>query len=200
LFLFACSLASAAPTRILVLGDSLSAAYGIPKRDGWVSLLQHRLADNGTESVVINASITGDTTRGGLARLPDALQLHRPDIVIIELGGNDGLRGLDLDSTRNNLQRMIALSRESDARVLLLGVQLPANYGRSYREKFHAIYTGLAEQQQVALVDFFLQGVAETTELMQPDGIHPGSAAQPRILQNVWQGLAPLLPAAAGHD
>lgn len=187
-------LAEAAPQRILVLGDSLSAGYGLDDRsDGWVSLLQQRLDAKGTGQQVINASITGDTTHGGLTRLPDALQQHSPGIVILELGGNDGLRGFSLARTRDNLRRMIELSRAAGARVLLLGVKLPANYGRRYGEKFHAIYTALAASEQVALVDFFLEGVAETTELMQPDGIHPAASAQPRILDNVWQGLAPLL-------
>jgi acyl-CoA thioesterase-1 len=142
---------------------------------------------------VINASITGDTTHGGLTRLPAALQRHQPEIVLLELGGNDGLRGLDLATTRDNLRDMIHLARAAGARVLLLGLRLPANYGKVYADRFHAVYTELAASENAAIVDFFLEGVAETTELMQPDGIHPSAQAQPRILDNVWEGLEPLL-------
>lgn len=164
--------------------------------DGWVNLLRKRLRQQGDQRQVINASITGDTTRGGLARLPNALDTHRPGIVILELGGNDGLRGLALDNTRDNLRRMIALSRQAGAQVLLLGVQLPANYGQRYRDKFHSIFTGLAASEQTALVDFFLAGFAETGRLMQADGIHPAAEAQPLILDNVWTGLRELLQPA----
>lgn len=178
---------------ILVVGDSLSAAYGIEKRRGWVALLQRRLEQQGLTHRVVNASITGDTTRGGLARLPKALQRERPGILIIALGGNDGLRGFAPAQTRDNLRRMIALGREAGASVLLLGVRVPENYGRAFAEKFHRVYLDLAEQEDVALVPFFLEGVAETRALMQPDGIHPGVAAQPRILDNVWVALETLL-------
>ncbi len=178
---------------ILVVGDSLSAGYGIARSDGWVALLQQRFADRQLDFNIVNASITGDTTHGGLTRLPAALQSHQPGIVIIELGGNDGLRGLSLRHTRDNLQQMIRLSREQGARVLLLGVRLPANYGRVYGEKFQQIYVDLAQDEKVAVVPFFLQGVAETLELMQADGIHPAAAGQPRILSNVWDGLEGLL-------
>jgi acyl-CoA thioesterase-1 len=187
-------LAVTAEGGILVMGDSLSAGYGIEQRQGWVSLLRERLAANGRELPVVNASITGDTTRGGLSRLPAALQRAKPSLVVIALGGNDGLRGFDLEQTRSNLERMVEISRASGARVLLLGVMLPANYGRAYGEKFHQVYLDLAAKLGIALVPFFLEGVAETRELMQPDGIHPSAEAQPRILHNVWQGLAPLLP------
>lgn len=182
-----------------MVGDSLSAAHGIAKSAGWVSLLQQRLRDKGTNAVVINASISGDTSDGGLARLPATLARVKPSVVIIELGGNDGLRGLDLKKTTDNLRRMIELSRQAGARVLLLGVKLPANYGPVYGARFHAIYTGLASALRVPLVDFFLQGVAETPKLMQADGIHPGAAAQPRILDNVWAGLKPLLDTPAAQ-
>lgn len=181
------------PKKILVVGDSLSAAYGIDKQRGWVALLQQRLAQNGNGYQVINASISGDTTRGGVARLPDALQREQPDVLVIALGGNDGLRGFAPELTRENLADMIELGREAGARVLLLGVKLPGNYGRAFGEKFHRVYLDLAAQQGVALVPFFLEGVAETRELMQADGIHPSAAAQPRILDNVWTALAPLL-------
>jgi acyl-CoA thioesterase-1 len=178
---------------ILVVGDSLSAGYGIEQQQVWVTLLRDRLADYGFDAPVINASITGDTTRGGLARLPAALDRESPSVVIIALGGNDGLRGFSPIQTKGNLRQMISLSRQAGADVLLLGVKLPANYGRAFGEKFHRVYLELAAELDVAVVPFFLEGVAETRELMQPDGIHPSAEAQPRILENVWQGLEPLL-------
>lgn len=182
-----------AQKNILVVGDSLSAAYGIDKPEGWVSLLEKRLQASNQAYRVINASITGDTTLGGLNRLESALERTRPEIVIIELGGNDGLRGFGLQHTRENLRSMIDLSHDHGSRVLLLGVKLPSNYGKSYGERFHRIYQELAEEEQVAVVPFFLEGVAETLDMMQPDGIHPAAVAQPRILENVWTGLEPLL-------
>jgi len=190
-------LGAAAAAKIVVVGDSLSSAYGIDKRLGWVALLQQRLQQRRLAYQVVNASITGDTTRGGLSRLPATLERERPQILIIELGGNDGLRGFAPAQTRDNLRAMIMQAREAGARVLLLGIRLPANYGKRYADKFHRIYRELAEEQQVALVPFFLEGVAETLEMMQPDGIHPGVEAQPRILDNVWNGLEPLLDEAA---
>ena len=185
--------AQPAPATIVVIGDSLSAAYGIARDDGWVALLEQRLATTAANYRVINASITGDTTHGGLSRLPALLQRTQAAIVIIELGGNDGLRGLSLARTQTNLRTMIHASRAAGAQVLLLGMRLPANYGPIYGEQFAALYRALADTEQVALVDFFLTGVAETLDLMQADGIHPGAAAQPRMLENVWQALQPLL-------
>ncbi len=184
--------ANAAP-KIVVVGDSLSAAYGIDKQRGWVALLQQRLREQGLDYEVVNASITGDTTRGGLSRLPATLERERPAVLIIALGGNDGLRGLAPEQTFGNLRRMIEEGRAAGASVLLLGVRLPLNYGRAFGEKFHRVYLELAHEEQVALVPFFLEGVAETRELMQPDGIHPGVTAQPLILDNVWSALEPLL-------
>ena len=178
---------------ILVVGDSLSAGYGLKPDQGWVTLLQQRLQQRNPEYNVVNASITGDTTQGGLARLPAAIDRFNPAVVIIELGGNDGLRGFRLQVTRNNLDQMIQISQQANARVLLLGVQLPANYGRQFREKFQQIFIDLANSHQIANVPFFLEGVAETRELMQPDGIHPAAEAQPVILNNVWPALKPLL-------
>lgn len=178
---------------MLVLGDSLSAGYGIPAEAGWVSLLQKRLNDKSGAWEVINASITGDTTGGGLSRLPAALQRHRPEIVVIELGGNDGLRGLSLDVMGRNLKEMARLAKEKDAQVLLLGVRLPANYGLRYGERFHRVFMEVAKAAKVPLVEFFLEGVAEDLELMQADGIHPSAAAQPRILGNVWAKLEALI-------
>ena len=179
--------------KILVVGDSLSAAYGIDKQRGWVALLQRRLEQQGLDYDVANASISGDTTRGGSFRLPAALEREHPAVLIIALGGNDGLRGFAPEQTRSNLRQMIERGRAAGAAVLLLGVKLPGNYGRAYGEKFHRIYLELARELQVALVPFFLEGVAETRELMQADGVHPTVEAQPRILENVWSGLAPLL-------
>ncbi len=181
---------------ILVVGDSLSAAYGIDQRLGWVALLQQKLHRENPAYRVVNASITGDTTRGGLSRLPAALKRESPTVLILELGANDGLRGFAPAQTRDNLRRMIQQARDAGASVLLLGIKLPANYGSVYGEKFHRVYLDLADEMQVALVPFFLEGIAETRELMQPDGVHPGVEAQPRILENVWAGLNPLLNGA----
>lgn len=186
---------STAP-RLLVLGDSLSAAYGIPREQGWVALLQQRLSAAGYPHRVINASITGDTTGGGLTRLPAALQRHRPALVLIELGGNDGLRGFSLQQTRDNLLDMVAHSRAAGARVLLAGVRLPANYGNDYRERFQRVFVEVSEQRDVPLVPFLLAGVAETRDAMLADGIHPAAEAQPRIVDNVWPVLQPLLDEA----
>jgi len=186
--------AGAAPApSILIVGDSLSAGYGIELRDGWVSLLQQRLTRQGYPHTVVNASISGDTTAGGRARLPDALKRHRPQIVILELGGNDGLRGLSLRETRANFDAMIKAAQSAGAQVLLVGIHLPPNYGPEYTGKFHATYHDLARVHNTALVPFLLEGVALTPGLMQPDGIHPRAAAQPRLLDNVWPYLEPLL-------
>lgn len=184
--------ASANAPVILALGDSLTAGYGIDADDGWVALLQARLQGRGRSDRVINAGISGDTTRGGLARLSARLERERPRIVILQLGANDGLRGLSLAAMKDNLRRMIERSRAQGARVLLLGVHLPTNYG-AYGRRFHTVYRELAEEMRVAFVPFFLEGVAETSEMMLPDGIHPNRAAQPRIMENVLEGLAPLL-------
>ena len=184
--------AASAPS-ILVVGDSLSAGYGIEMRNGWVTLLQQRLINQGYPHAVINASISGDTTAGGRARLPAALNRHRPQIVILELGGNDGLRGLSLRETRANLEAMIKAAQSAGAQVLLVGIHLPPNYGPEFTRKFHAIYRDLARAHNTALVPFLLEGVALTPGLMQPDGIHPRADAQPRLLDNVWPYLEPLL-------
>lgn len=177
---------------LLVLGDSLSAAYGLPEAAGWVALLAGRLPGDR----VVNASVSGETTAGGLARLPALLEQWRPDWVLLELGGNDGLRGLPPAHTRNNLARMIELSRAAGAKVLLIGIRLPPNYGQAYVQAFERIYPELAESHEVPLVPFLLEGVATRPELMQPDGIHPRAEAQPLMLENVWQILAPQLGVA----
>nr|WP_233350326.1 arylesterase [Kushneria phosphatilytica] len=173
----------------MVLGDSLSAARGIERNQGWVNLLRERLGD---EQTVVNASISGDTTAGGLARLPEALELHQPDIVLLELGGNDGLRGLSLEQMKANLAQMIEKSQAAGARVGLLGIRIPPNYGPAYTKAFRAIYPELARQYEIPLVPFLLKDVALHDDLMQNDGIHPNAAAQPILLDNVWplvQGL-----------
>jgi len=193
LLLFALDAGAAPAPVILVVGDSLSAGYGIELRDGWVTLLQQRLVKLGYPHRVVNTSISGDTTAGGRARLPDALKRHRPQIVILELGGNDGLRGLSLRETRANLDAMIRAAQTAGAQTLLVGIHLPPNYGPEYTGKFHAIYHDLAHTRNTALVPFLLEGVALTPGLMQPDGIHPRAAAQPRLLDNVWLYLEPLL-------
>lgn len=185
--------AAADKPAILVVGDSLSAAYGIEQSLGWVALLQQRLDRLGLDYRVVNASVTGDTTSGGLARLDAALKRVQPAIVLVALGGNDGLRGLSLRHLRDNLRAMVDDARQAGARVLLLGVKLPANYGSVFGEKFHSVYHELADEKDVALVPFFLAGVAETRDMMQDDGIHPAAVAQPRILDNVWDKLRPML-------
>ncbi len=176
-----------------MLGDSLSAAYGMAPEKGWVQLLAQRLAQQHARYEVVNASISGDTTQGGLARLPGLLERHRPEIVIIELGGNDGLRGTPPQAIRQNLQRLVQLAQQSGARVLLLGMQLPPNYGPYYAEKFARSYTEVAHQTAAELVPSFIERVALERELMQADGIHPNARAQPLLLEAVWPRLAPLL-------
>jgi len=178
---------------IMVLGDSLSSGYGLELSQGWVSLLQQRLEQAGYPHRVVNASISGDTSRGGLARLPAALASHQPDIVILELGGNDGLRGLSLEALAQNLAAMIERSQQAGARVALAEIRIPPNYGPRYTKKFQALYGELAERYQLPLIPFLLDGVADNNGLMQADGVHPRAEAQPRILDNVWPVLAPLL-------
>ena len=195
LFLFGISGGTvwASPPSILVLGDSLSAAYGIDTQAGWANLLQQRLAAEGFAHRVVNASISGETTEGGRARLPGVLEEHRPATVIIALGGNDGLRGLPLTAMRANLQAMIRASREQGAQVLLAGVRLPPNYGKTYTGKFQQVFRELAAEDGVASVPRLLEGVAGDTRQMQTDGMHPRANAQVRILDNLWPALRPLL-------
>ncbi|WP_137817189.1 arylesterase [Pseudomonas sp. 2FG] len=183
----------AAADTVLVVGDSISAALGLETSQGWVALLQKRLVEDGFEQNVVNASISGDTSAGGLARLPALLTEHRPSVVIIELGGNDGLRGQPPAQLQQNLAAMIDDSRAQGARVLLLGMRLPPNYGERYNKAFAQVFTTLAEEKQVPLVPFFLEGVGGVPELMQGDGIHPAASAQPRLLDNLWPALKPLL-------
>lgn len=185
-----------APT-LLVLGDSLSAEYGLRRGSGWVALLEHKLATEKSPVQVVNASVSGDTTSGGRSRLPGLLQQHRPTVVVIELGGNDALRGLSLDLTRDNLSAMTQQARASGAKVLLLGMQMPPNYGARYGKDFAQLFTDVAKAERTALVPFFLKGVADgllPLALFQPDRIHPNEKAQPIMLDNVWPALRPLLP------
>lgn len=179
--------------KILIMGDSLSSAYNMPVEKGWVSLLESFASKQGLNLKMINASISGETTAGGLSRLKNQLNKHQPDIVIIELGGNDGLRGLDLVVVQQNLLQMIKLSQQTGAKVLLAAMQIPPNYGRTYTERFTQLYANIAAQQKVVLIPFLLEGVATNKQYMQSDGIHPNSQAQPLIMQNVWQCLRPLL-------
>ena len=185
--------AASTPATILILGDSISAAYGINTNEGWVALLQQRLTQKGLSYRVVNASVSGDTTRTGLNRLGNALQQYQPAIVIVALGGNDGLRGLPFSEIETSLSRIIQLSQQQGAKVLLAGVRLPPNYGEFYNARFAGLFQQLSDTYQVGLVPMLLNQVADHSELMQPDGIHPTAAAQPQILENVWPHLQPLL-------
>lgn len=178
---------------MLVLGDSLSAGYGLESGAGWVPLMEKRLQRDGIAAQVVNASISGDTTSGGRSRLPALLKKYHPAVLVIELGANDGLRGLPLESTEDNLRSMIVSAQQSGAQVLLLGMQLPPNYGPDYTRRFADLYPRLAVERKTALVPFFLAGVAERPELFQGDRLHPTAAAQPTLLDNVWPRLSPLL-------
>ncbi|HEX9584608.1 MAG TPA: arylesterase [Gammaproteobacteria bacterium] len=192
--LLAPAIALAASDRvILVFGDSLSTAYGFDVEKGWVSLLKERLVREKFDYRVVNASISGETTRGGRARINDVLEAAGPGIVIVELGGNDGLRGINLDATAENLEAIVKSALEAGAEVLLLAMELPPNYGPSYIERFRQIYMNIAEANEVYLVPFFLEGVADNSNLMQADGIHPKAEAQPQLLENIWPYLKPLL-------
>jgi acyl-CoA thioesterase I len=182
-----------AAQNVLVFGDSLSAGYGIRSTEAWPSLLGERLRTQKSDYALVNASLSGETTAGGRTRLPTALQQHRPQVVIIALGANDGLRGLSLDAMRSNLKAMIDAAHAARSRVLLVGMEMPPNYGPDYTRKFRAVYGELARHSKVALVPFLLDGFAEKRELFQADGIHPTAAAQPLIVDNVWPTLKPLL-------
>ena len=184
---------SAESRTILVVGDSLSAGFGMYLEQSWPRLLQNRLDDNGHQYRVINSSITGDTTQGGLTRLPRLLSRYRPALVVIELGGNDGLRGIGIPVTTQNLSSMIEQSLTIGTTVILTGIRLPPNYGSTYTEGFYAMYTELEKKYGISLVPFFMEGIALNPELMQPDGIHPNEKAQPLLLDNIWSLLEPLL-------
>ncbi|MDA0687084.1 MAG: arylesterase [Proteobacteria bacterium] len=178
---------------LMVFGDSLSAAYGMEEEQGWVSLLEARLAEERYDYDVINASVSGETSTGGLARLPAMLDSHEPNLVILELGGNDGLRGLPLDTLKANLQEMVNLIRDSGADILLAGIQIPPNYGPRYTLPFFELFGELAIENELPIVPFLIDGIPQQPELMQNDGIHPRAEAQWMIVENVWPYLEPLL-------
>ncbi len=190
------ALAQAAPSTgpaVLVLGDSLSAEYGIARGTGWVSLLQERLRRERFDYSVVNASISGETTVGGKTRLPDLLKLHKPAVVVVELGANDALRGLSLQSTETNLRGIVGDAQKAGAQVVLVGMRIPPNYGADYTERFFGLFQKLAREYRTQLVPFFLDNVVTRPEWFQDDRIHPTSAAQPTLLDNVWPALKPLL-------
>ncbi len=193
---FAGSCAAQSTPVILILGDSLSAEYGLKRGTGWVALLEQRLAKEKVTAKVVNASISGDTTSGGRSRLPALLALHKPTLVVIELGGNDALRGLPLNMTQDNLQNMASASRASGARVLLAGMQVPPNYGADYNARFARAFAETAKSQKASLVPFFLKGVADRPDaasFFQADRIHPTEAAHPIILETMWPAIRKLL-------
>ena len=192
--MLACAKGPDTRAAVLVVGDSLSAAHNIPAASGWVNLLQQRVKQQITPPpAIINASISGETTAGALTRLPGLLEKHRPSVVVIELGGNDALRGLTPAQLQGNLEKMIVASQKAGAKVLLLGIDVPPNYGPAYRQRLRQTYAGLAKQYDVPLLPFLLEGVALKPNLMQADGLHPTAAAQPQVLDNVWPLLKPLL-------
>jgi acyl-CoA thioesterase-1 len=195
--LMLCASASAysAPKTVLVLGDSLSAEYGLSRGTGWVALLEQKLKSENIDAAIVNASISGETTSGGRIRLPALIAQHKPAVVVIELGANDGLRGLPVASAEANLRGMITLAQQNNARVLLVGMRMPPNYGRAYTERFFAMYKGLSKQFKAPLVPFMLEGVAEKPALFQADRLHPNGQAHPIILANIWPQLSKLVKA-----
>jgi len=188
-----CASAAAHAATLLVYGDSLSSAYGIGAREGWVTLLEERLKREKFDYNVVNASISGETTSGGAVRIEEVLARVRPAVVVVELGGNDGLRGLPVSQAIANLSRIVEASQRRGARVLLVGLRMPPNYGPAYTREFEAAFREVARRHRVPLVPYLLQGVGERRELMQPDNIHPTAEAQPILLETVWKGLQPLL-------
>ena len=193
--LFASSSLAYAQSSVLVFGDSLSAGYGLARGEGWVALLRERLEASDADVKVVNASVSGETSAGGRGRLDAALARHEPDVVILELGANDGLRALPIAKMKTNLAAMIDASRESGAEVLLLGMRIPSNYGKRYAEDFHQAFVSLAEETDVAFVPFFLAPIATDRSNFQDDGVHPNADAQPAMLDEIWPELAPLLSA-----
>jgi acyl-CoA thioesterase I len=192
LFLSTAATAVAAPT-IVVFGDSLSAGYGLPQRSGWVALLEKRLAGAGYDYNVVNASISGETTVGGKNRIEAVLRKYQPDVVVVQLGSNDGLRGARIEDIRRHLSAIVSVSKQRGAQVLLVGMRLPPNYGQTYVEGFKTVFNDVARQHSVTLVPFLLEGFADQRQLFQHDGIHPTAEAQKRMLDNVWPLLQPLL-------
>ncbi len=181
------------PRTVLVVGDSLSAEYGIKRGTGWVPLLSARISEQYPKFQVVNASISGDTTSGGVARLPALLRQHAPAVVVLELGANDALRGLPLNMTEQNLRTMAQAARKADADVLIVGMQIPPNYGRDYAERFAAVFSNVAKNENARLVPFLMEGIATNRAMFQADGIHPNEDAQPQLLDNVWPALRPML-------
>ena len=191
--LLACLTPEAYSKTIVVLGDSISAAYGMEARQGWVKLLSNRLLEQYPHYRVVNASVSGETTGGGMTRLPKILALHQPDILVLELGGNDGLRGYPINRIKSNLSSMISASEATGSSVLLIGMVLPPNYGRRYTKAFEDLFKDLADQNNLPFVPFLLEGTTTDQTLIQRDGIHPTVAAQPRLLDDIWPALEPLL-------
>jgi acyl-CoA thioesterase-1 len=193
LALAASASAYSAPKTVLVLGDSLSAEYGITRGSGWVSLLQQKLKAEKIDAAIVNASISGETTSGGRARLPALLGQHKPSVVVIELGANDGLRGLPVAAAEANLRSMVNLAQQNKAKVLLVGMRMPPNYGRAYTERFYGMYQTLSTQTKSPLVPFMLEGVADKPALFQQDRLHPRAEAHPTILANIWPQFSALI-------
>lgn len=193
--LLASASAHSAPKTVLVLGDSLSAEYGLSRGAGWVALMELRLKEQNIDAAVVNASISGETTSGGRTRLPALLNKYKPNLVVIELGANDGLRGLPVAAAEANLRAMAAAAQQADARVLLVGMRMPPNYGRDYADKFFGMYSTLSKELRAPLVPFMLEGVADKPQLFQPDRLHPTAEAHPVILANIWPSLQKLIKA-----
>jgi acyl-CoA thioesterase-1 len=185
--------AYSAPKTVLVVGDSLSAEYGLVRGSGWVALLEKKLKSEKIDAAIVNASISGETTSGGLTRLPALLAQHKPEMVVIELGANDGLRGLPVASAEANLRSMVTLAQKNRARVLLVGMRLPPNYGRAYTDKFSGMYKQVATELKAPLVPFMLEGVAQEPYMFQPDRLHPLATAHPIILANIWPTFSALI-------
>ena len=193
--LLAAALAHSAPKTVLVLGDSLSAEYGLTRGSGWVALLEQKLKSEKIDANIVNASISGETTSGGRTRLPALLAQHKPTLVVIELGANDGLRGLPVAAAEANMRAMVEMARQNNAQVLLVGMRMPPNYGRDYTERFFRMYNTVATQLKAPLVPFMLEGVAEKPALFQADRLHPTAQAHPVILANIWPKFLPLVKA-----
>ena len=200
LFLVTTNISFAANPVVLVLGDSLSAAYGLPESSGWVHLLRTRLSANSCPYDVVNASISGDTTRGGLTRIPGALKQFSPEIVIVELGGNDALQGLPLQSTFNNLDMIINHIKKTGAKPIIVGVDIPPNYGPTYTKKFSKIFSDISTKQSIPLVPSIFNGFGYNRQLFQADGIHPIASAQPMMMETVWKSLEPLIQKAEANS
>jgi acyl-CoA thioesterase-1 len=193
LMLAASASAYSAPKTVLVVGDSLSAEYGLVRGTGWVALLEKKLKAEKIDAAIVNASISGETTSGGLTRLPALLAQHKPEMVVIELGANDGLRGLPVASAEANLRSMVTLAQKNRARVLLVGMRLPPNYGRAYTDKFSGMFKQVATELKAPLVPFMLEGVAQEPYMFQPDRLHPLATAHPIILANIWPTFSALI-------